>query len=281
MWLDMEHHVLLLGAGVQSTAVFLLMREGGIKVPESLVAIFADTQEEPAAVYKHVDWLRSLEWPAIWVRTAGRLGDALLGARTMKKGSTSIPAYTRTAGAAERTGVVRRNCTNDFKIEVIDGAIRSELLGLKHHQRRPREVVVHQYFGISRDEARRAVSIQKRADEEKFVVHFPLLEMGWTRGDCMRFLAHRVPHPVPRSACVFCPFRNDREWQELKQSDPEGWGRAVAIDRALRTEGTAVKRGMRDEMYLHWSVRPLEEVRFDAQAAFPGFSKECDGMCGV
>jgi hypothetical protein len=47
-----EHHVLLLGAGVQSTAIYLLMRDGTIKVPESLVAIFADTQEEPAAVLR-------------------------------------------------------------------------------------------------------------------------------------------------------------------------------------------------------------------------------------
>jgi hypothetical protein len=212
------------------------MREGTIKVPESLVAIFADTQEEPAAVYKHVEWLRSLGWPPVWVRTAGRLGDALFGGRMMKKGQTSIPAYTRTAGAATRTGVVRLQCTNDFKIEVIDRAIRRELLGLKHRQRRPRDVVIHKYYGISRDEARRAVRIQERAKEDDFVAHFPLLSLGWTRGDCLRFLTNRVPHPVPRSACVFCPFRNDNEWLHLKQTDPEGWARAVEIDRLSKRD---------------------------------------------
>jgi hypothetical protein len=69
-----EHHVLLLGAGVQSTAIYLLMREGTVKVPESLVAIFADTQEEPSPVYTHLEWLKSLEWPRITVRTRGQTG---------------------------------------------------------------------------------------------------------------------------------------------------------------------------------------------------------------
>jgi len=72
--------VLNLGAGVQSTALYLLSMEGSEpEVPKFDYAIFADTQEEPESVYRHVEWLQSLGGPPIHVVTAGRLGDALEG----------------------------------------------------------------------------------------------------------------------------------------------------------------------------------------------------------
>ena len=47
-------HVLNLGAGVQSTALYLMFAKGDF--PEKLdYAVFADTQEEPESVYKHLD----------------------------------------------------------------------------------------------------------------------------------------------------------------------------------------------------------------------------------
>jgi hypothetical protein len=75
-----EFHVLNLGAGVQSTALFLLAREPDAKLRFDL-AVFADTGEEPAAVYKHLDYLRTLGKPEIWVRSAGKLGDDLIHGR--------------------------------------------------------------------------------------------------------------------------------------------------------------------------------------------------------
>jgi hypothetical protein len=72
-----EHHILNLGAGVQSTALYLLAREPDAKFRFDL-AIFADSGEEPAAVYRHLEYLRSLGSPEIWVRSAGKLGDDLL-----------------------------------------------------------------------------------------------------------------------------------------------------------------------------------------------------------
>ena len=51
--------MLNLGAGVQSTCLYLLAREPGSGLRFD-VAIFADTGEEPRAVYDHLAWLRSL-----------------------------------------------------------------------------------------------------------------------------------------------------------------------------------------------------------------------------
>jgi hypothetical protein len=35
----------------------------------------------------------------------------------------------------------------------------------------------------------------------------PVPEMGWCRQDCQAWLEDRLPHAVPRSAWVFCPYR--------------------------------------------------------------------------
>ena len=50
--------VISLGAGVQSTTMALLAAHGEIQ-PMPDAAIFADTGWEPAAVYRHLEWLTS------------------------------------------------------------------------------------------------------------------------------------------------------------------------------------------------------------------------------
>ena len=71
------YNILNLGAGVQSTALFLMFLNG--EFDEKLdYAVFADTQEEPGSVYRHLEWLRSLGGPPILTDTAGKLGDDLI-----------------------------------------------------------------------------------------------------------------------------------------------------------------------------------------------------------
>lgn len=174
--------ILNLGAGVQSTTVYLLAMEGLIDSFDC--AIFADTQEEPKAVYKHLDWLVGLNGPKILIRTRGKLGDDLVagtnsaGNRKKKEserdGSTrfaSIPAYTAPHHdrRAELTGcskgMVRRQCTSEYKIEVVERAIRREVLKVGARKRVPKGIRVQQVFGISADERFRANRIRARLKE--------------------------------------------------------------------------------------------------------------------
>ena len=249
-----EYHVLNLGAGVQSSALYLLAHNGKIHFD---VAIFADTQEEPQAVYDHLRYLTSLGAPTIWIRTAGRLGHDLLAGRGPTRRFASIPAFTR--GPDGKVGAMPRQCSAEYKVEVIEKAIRRELVGLRPRQRMKRDVHIHQYFGISADEAGRAERIRRRRHRgNRYTTpHFPLLEMGWSRKDCIAYLKTQLPHAAPRSACVFCPYHSNREWSALKD-DPVAWARAVEIDRALRLEDSACNRRMRDPMFLHRLCRPLE-----------------------
>ncbi len=290
-----EYHVLNLGAGVQSTALYLMSREPDAKFRFD-VAIFADTQEEPLAVRDHLAYLQSLGDPPIWVRTAGKLGDDLMhGRNSTGQRFASIPAFTaedhlvRPGGCGNRPqpapkyGIIRRQCTNEYKIRVVEKAIRRELVGLEPRQRMPRDVLVRQYFGITTDEAGRAERAKRRFAEIKWAEPvYPFIEMGWSRQDCVNWLEGRLPHPVPRSACVFCPYRSNREWLHLKETDPAGWARAVEIDNALRREGTVANRRMQQKLYLHRSCVPLEMVDLGkAHTLFRPMTNECQGMCGV
>ena len=271
--------VLNLGAGVQSTTVYLMGVRGELHVD---CAVFADTQEEPAAVYRHLEWLRSLNGPPIHVVSRGRLGDDLVkGQNTAGRRFATIPAFTYAAG---KRGQVRRQCTSEYKIRPIEQFIRRQLFGLRPKQRLPRGVTVVQMYGISADEASRARRIQERmARTPALKPEFPLLERGMTRADCLRWLAaFGVPHTVSRSACVFCPYKSNAEWARLKAEDAEGWRRAVEIDEALRQEGAAARRGLEGTLYLHPSCQPLAQIDFASAGDRPlGFAVECSGMCGV
>ena len=123
--------VLNLGAGVQSTTLYLMACNGELAFD---VAIFADTQEEPQEVYRHLDWLKSLGVcgaPPIVTATAGRLGEDLIhGRNTTGQRFAAIPAFTTSDGGKTR-GMTKRQCSKEYKTEVIARCIRREVLGLK------------------------------------------------------------------------------------------------------------------------------------------------------
>jgi hypothetical protein len=270
-----------LGAGVQSTALYLLARDGRLHFD---LAVFADTGDEPAAVYRHLDHLKALGSPPIWVRSAGNLGNDLIhGRNSTGQRFASIPAFTK--DEHDKVGIVRRQCTKEYKVEVVDRAIRRELLGMKPRQRIPNDVTVYQYFGISTDEAGRAERAKKRfANVRHTVPAFPLIDMQWSRTNCIDYLRSKLSHEVPKSSCVFCPYRTNQSWQHLKLSDPDGWKRAVEIDSALRADGSIVTRGFRQKLYLHRSCEPLERIDFGSlkpNSLDPMASGECLGRCGV
>src|SRR5438445_8781019 len=79
-------HIISLGAGVQSSVMALMASEGLI-TPMPRAAIFADTQAEPASVYKWLEWLESkLAFPVVRV-TRGDLGKESLRVRHSKGGT--------------------------------------------------------------------------------------------------------------------------------------------------------------------------------------------------
>lgn len=273
-----EIRILSLGGGVQSSYLYLTEQYDYV--------IFADTQEEPDAVYRHLSWMLNQKRAPIIVRSIGKLGDHLINGRNSTGGRfASIPAFTM--GKDGKEAMLRRQCSKEYKAEVVHKAIREVVLGLKPRQRVKRGVRIILSFGISTEEARRATRITERLKKYPWITpRFPLLEQPTGRADCTRWLMNHVPHEVPKSSCVFCPYHSDRQWLRIKKEDPKGWGRAVEIDEALRKPGTVLNRNINNPLYLHRSLRPLTEINFDIKIAaqpqqFPLFALECEGMCGL
>lgn len=280
-------NVLNLGAGVQSTTLYLMFMRGEIGPPIDC-AIFADTGEEPVAVYQHLRWLQSLGGPPILIVGKGqKLGDDLKRGRKTNKGTrfASIPAFTMMPGSDD-AGITRRQCSQEYKISVIEQTIRRTLCGLQPGRRIPKKSFnIVQHVGISVDESGRFTRMSKR--RTLGLMRAPLIERHMTRQDCLDWLRERgnVPHEVPRSACVFCPFHDDEEWLRIK-AVPADWARAVEIDEALRTVGYAVNRNMDADMFVHRSCKPLVQIDFTPKLGQPrqerlGFWRECLGVCGL
>ena len=272
-----EIHILSLGAGVQSTALYLMDLDGDLDVKFDY-AIFADPGDEPEAVYKHLEWLQTLGGAKLLVRSNGCLGDDLMD--KTKDRVSSIPVFTFNE-SANSVGMVQRQCTNDYKIKVVEQTIRRDILGLKPRQRVPKDVKIWQYVGFSMDEPGRAARARGRFNSRGWTdVGFPLIDDCMTRRDCMNYLEKRVPHIVPRSACVYCPYKSNREWLELKRAGGADWQRALEIDKALRTKGTPLNKRLNYPAYLHRSCKPLEECKLD-EDQMNLFDMECEGGCGL
>lgn len=281
--------VLNLGAGVQSTAIFLMMADG--EIPAVDFAVFADVGDEPQAVYDHLNYLIGLNVMPVHLCSQGRLGDDLIRGQNSNGGCggrfASIPTHMSAEDDGRETAIGRRQCTKEYKITPIERKIR-ELVGAKPGRPLPQGVTVTQVFGLSFDEPRRVDRVRSQfAGRKQWAAEFPLFEEFITRSDCVRYLQKRLPErQVPRSACVFCPYKSDDEWLMLRETDPAGWQRAVEIDRAIRETTSRCAQGMNAKQYLHRSCQPLELVQLNASA--PDRQKrmiwndmDCEGMCGV
>lgn len=268
--------VLSLGAGVQSSTLAMLFERGEILEdgePVKLdVAIFADTGAEPAEVYRFLDSIEArVTFPVLRVMWEGGLEQNLLDSL---EGGRFAGAPFFTESDTGREGRLRRQCTREFKVQPITRKLR-ELVGLKKGERAPKRLLVRQYIGISWDEA-----VRMKPAREHWIEHrWPLIDLRWTRQHCLDWwAANDMPAP-PRSACYFCPYKSDQEWQRLKEQ-PEEWQRAIRMDELIR-KGV---RGTTQRLYLHRSLKPLAEVdlRTAEQAGQQTlFGEECEGMCGV
>jgi len=262
--------ILSLGAGVQSSTLALMIAKG--EIPMVDCAIFADTMGEPKAVYKWLDWLeKQLNYPVYKV-SKGNLKEDMINAIDGKYKFLSVPLYTRNAETGKK-GLLRRQCTADYKILPVNKKVR-ELLGLQLNEKRKKGTKVEMLMGISMDEVYRV-----KENRLKYINNvYPLIELGMNRKDCLAwFKKHKYPSP-PRSACTFCPFHNNSEWRNIKENKEE-WNEVVELDRLIR-KGTKKNT---DEVFLHNSCLPIDQVDFTEKPddQLDLFNNECEGMCGI
>lgn len=264
-----------LGAGVQSSTMAMMAAYGEI-TPMPDAAIFADTGAEPRHVYEAVRWLEDLlPFPVYRVKAkAGSLRENVLGG---DKRAALAPFFTTSGG--QGAGMLRRQCTREYKIAPIIQKVR-ELVGLSYRQRAPKgTILAEQWIGISWDEMQRM-----KDPKEKYIRHrWPLIELRMTRADCKAWMKdHNLPEPK-RSACTFCPYHDNATWQEMMTDDPESFEDACKVDEGIRDR---FSRTATEKVYVHRSMIPLRDlakVNFNVPQHYGqiSFLDECDGMCGV
>jgi hypothetical protein len=267
-------HVISLGAGVQSSTMALMAACGEL-TPMPVAAIFADTQAEPASVYKWLDWLEpKLPYPVIRV-TKGNLQSVALEIREKRDGSGTwaksvLPTFIKNRDGSG--GILQRQCTYDYKVLEL---VKSALKLMRQHG----ATSVVQWIGISLDEAHR----MKESRDRRIVHKWPLIEREMKRRHCLQWMEDNGYPKPPRSACVFCPYHSDNEWRRLRDEEPEEWSRAVKFERDLQE----VKRqtdNMRGVPFLHNSLVPLDQVDLETDVEKGQgllWGNECEGMCGV
>lgn len=272
-------HFLSLGAGVQSSTIALMAAAGEI-TPMPKAAIFADTEAEPASVYKWLEWLeRQLPFPVHRVTNGSLTKRSLTTFVNRKTGrpyvKSLIPAFIQNADGSQ--GLLGRSCTYDHKIIPITRKVR-ELALIKRGQSHLGAV---QWIGISFDEIHRM-----KPSRDKWSQHrWPLIEMEMTRSDCVKWMQKNGFPKPPRSACVYCPFHSDHEWRRLKNHEPEAFAAAVQFERDLQQlhESKEVNNRLNGVPFLHDSLKPLGEIDFSEDTTQGQFKwgNECEGMCGV
>lgn len=293
-----------LGCGTQSSYLKECSERGLHNVPKADFCIFADTGDEPKAVYEYLEYLKALGDIPVHVVSAGHLSKDSL---SMDNKRSCLPVFTpgmkviygdnlvpiepdddRIDELFERTelevigsepdydnpSLALRKCTYDYKIAPIEKKVR-ELLGYKKGERVKKRV--RAMIGISYDEMLRMKPSGKAWIENTW----PLVDAGITRQQCidgMGSLGLKIP---PRSACVYCPHHKNAEWRNLRDNDPEAWAKAVKFDKDFRAMHE--HNGLKHPPYLHRSLKPLDEVDIDDTSDQEHFTwnGECEGMCGV
>lgn len=269
-----------------------LMAAHGEITPMPDCAIFADTQSEPNEVYFWLRFLTGCELreiapgrvcaePGAWssgrlpfvtyIETRGSLEDDILTGH--KRASWGRPPFF-VVNDDGNPGMLRRQCTGDYKIDVIRRKVRA-LVWLTRRPS-PATSVCTQWIGISTDEASR----MKPSGELWRTNRWPLLDLGMSRTDCKKWLKTNGYAEPGKSACTFCPYRDDASWLHMKTHDRPSFDRACDVDAKIRTAMPGVTKS---QSYVHRSLVPLAQVDFTTHVdtQMDMFQDECEGMCGV
>ncbi|RYD27408.1 MAG: hypothetical protein EOP89_04840 [Lysobacteraceae bacterium] len=170
-----------------------------------------------------------------------------------------------------RKGLLMRQCTRDYKVRVVDRAIRTRL-GYRTRERMRHQIDV--LIGISSDEQSR----MRIAQEAWKTIHYPLVDLDMNRQDCIEYVQSTGLGTPPRSACFFCPYKSDAEWRHLRDQMPSEWERAVKFDQQIRKATSSDFTS--DSFYLHRQCVPLDHADIEKDERQLTFLDECEGMCG-
>lgn len=234
--------ILSFGAGMQSTALALMSCDNAIakklnqpmpfpKVPIYDFVVICDLGFEPPWVMQQAEFVAKI---CESVGISYRCLDAPLYQDLMrdfgKKRVVSIPWWT--LDEEGHKSKMPRNCTLDYKVDLISKFIRWEALGYKKGQRlREEDKKAHEmHMGFGYEEKKRC----KENPNPMFINKFPLVDMKLERKRNYAYIKDVWGLATKASACCFCPFHRNYFFQYLKEQEPDTYHQLLDVDNLLR-----------------------------------------------
>jgi|TARA_R110000824_G_scaffold228374_1_gene416127 3'-phosphoadenosine 5'-phosphosulfate sulfotransferase (PAPS reductase)/FAD synthetase len=253
--------VLSFGAGVQSSALILLALEG--RHPKPDLVVFADTGSERPRTYETVKQISRLcraggvEFVTVqcWNDEDGKVPDRL---HVDYRKRETLPM------------IGQAICTVKWKIRPVRRCVRARLpcTGPKPWAK--------MWLGITTDEIHR----KRESDVQYLENRFPLIEMGWTRQDCIGYLAENYPWlKIEKSGCFMCPYQSRHGWSSLRGDHPELFEVALELDRAGRMGKHNLKGLFRSRESLEQFNHSHTLADFGFEIDSTGFD-DCEGQGG-
>ena len=215
---------LSMGAGVQTTALLILVAQGEVQAD---AVIFADTGAEHPETYEYIEKYHK--------PLCEQLGIPFITVRMHKKITEKDTGIVRYADSLEEViearhrvpSVNNRWCTDYSKITPMKLAIRK--LQEEGKLIKPATMLI----GISTDEKHRAIKPDgtlKQPHLTEYTNKYPLLDLNISRDDCHTIIKqYGWPDPI-KSGCYFCPFQGPRDWANLFQSHPDLFWHSVELE---------------------------------------------------
>lgn len=206
------------GGGTNSTALLIELVER--RLPVDLI-LFADTGGERPSTYRYVElfsrWLTAQGYPKIqMIHRVNRLGfRSTLESECLEKGILPSLAYGY------------KKCSLKFKVQPQEKFVNHWPPAIDAWARGLR---ITKIIGFDADEERRV----RYPDDPKYEYHYPLIQWGWGREECIAAIRRAHLSLPGKSACFFCPATKKSEILELAQAHPDLLGRALQIERKAK-----------------------------------------------
>jgi len=200
-----RYKYLSFGAGVNSTALLLLLKDKGYEFE----TVFVDTGVEWPETYEYIEYLRSKGFEIKVIKS------------TVEGRFNSLYDYCLHYKILPR--IRWRWCTHKFKLRP-----------LWRYFKKPCIV----YVGISYDERHRALPNGKYFSKKEpnlvrdIKVEYPLIEWKITRYDCIRIIKEHGLKVPPKSGCWLCPFQTKKQLLRLQTLHPELFKKLIELEKA-------------------------------------------------
>lgn len=259
----MTRHVFSCGGGVQSTACLVLAAQGRIPYRTFIFANVGDRAESPATLAYIRDHLKpyaaahGIKW--VDVQRKRRDGAPVDLYDDLHRPIRAINIPVRMSNGSPGN----RNCTTEFKIRPIAKWIKANAPNCTLGK------------GISTDEPHRATPSR---ESDGYTSAYPLIELGYSRSDCLRLAVDaRLPLP-PKSSCWFCPYKTTDQWITMRREQPALFDKAAQLERYLNAKREAIGK---DAIYISGiGARrglPVDQAIPDQLGLFPEWIDEQDG----